>query len=64
MNLEQDRNVACPYCGESIGLVVDCTIPIQEFVEDCQVCCRPIQFRISVAEDGEIEDLRAMSEDE
>lgn len=34
--------VSCPYCGESSELVVD---PgggaIQEYVEDCEVCCRP-----------------------
>ncbi|MDQ8179171.1 CPXCG motif-containing cysteine-rich protein [Pelagicoccus sp. SDUM812005] len=64
MNIEQDRTVPCPYCGESVGIVVDCTLSSQEFVEDCQVCCRPIQFSVSVDEDGEIVDLQALSEDE
>lgn len=64
MNLEQNVTVACPYCGEEVGIVVDCTIKSQRFVEDCQVCCRPIQFAIEVSEDGEILELRANSEDE
>ena len=64
MNLEQDRTVACPYCGEVVGIVVDCTLRSQEFVEDCQVCCRPIQFSVSVDEDGEIVNLQAKSDDE
>ncbi len=64
MNIEQDRTVACPYCGKPVGVVIDCTIPVQEFVEDCQVCCSPIQFSVSVDEDGEIVELQARSEDE
>ncbi|MBD5779144.1 CPXCG motif-containing cysteine-rich protein [Pelagicoccus sp. NFK12] len=64
MNLEQDRTVACPYCGEAVGVVINCTLTSQEFVEDCQVCCRPIQFSVMVDEDGEIVDLQARSEDE
>jgi hypothetical protein len=33
----------CPYCGEPIQLLIDCSIPEQDYIEDCQVCCRPIQ---------------------
>lgn len=64
MNLEQDRTVACPYCGEGVGLVIDSTIRSQDFVEDCQVCCRPIQFSISVDEEGELIRLDAKREDD
>ncbi|MCH7816767.1 MAG: CPXCG motif-containing cysteine-rich protein [Proteobacteria bacterium] len=41
----------CPYCGESIQLLIDCSIPQQDYFEDCQVCCQPIQVFASV--DGE-----------
>ncbi|MFM7121626.1 MAG: CPXCG motif-containing cysteine-rich protein, partial [Gammaproteobacteria bacterium] len=34
--------VQCPYCWETIELLVDCSIDDQEYVEDCSVCCRPI----------------------
>ncbi len=37
----------CPYCGEKITLLVDCSQPEQTYVEDCEVCCRPIQVTIS-----------------
>lgn len=63
MNLERNESVTCPYCGESVGIVVDCTISRQDFVEDCQVCCRPIQFVIAVDKAGEIVSLDAKSED-
>ena len=42
----------CPYCGEPIQLLVDCSIPQQEYIEDCQVCCRPIQVVALVDEEG------------
>lgn len=44
--------VACPYCGEPIELLVDDSIDRQRYVEDCQVCCRPIEVTVAL-EDGE-----------
>ena len=46
--------VACPYCGESIELVIDCSVPFQEYVEDCEVCCRPMILAVSVDADENI----------
>ena len=34
--------VNCPYCGEAIELLIDDSVPEQEYIEDCSVCCRPI----------------------
>ncbi|MDB9752184.1 CPXCG motif-containing cysteine-rich protein, partial [Gammaproteobacteria bacterium] len=42
----------CPYCGEKIELVIDCSIPEQSYIEDCEVCCRPISLSIVVDEKG------------
>ncbi len=44
--------IDCPYCGESIEVLIDASIREQQYVEDCQVCCRPITLSVSVAEDG------------
>jgi hypothetical protein len=38
--------IPCPYCGESIEILVDCTQDIQEYIEDCEVCCSPIRLTI------------------
>lgn len=32
----------CPYCGESIELVLDVSQDAEYFIEDCEVCCKPI----------------------
>ena len=51
--LEQRVSTAyCPYCGESIELLIDISIDSQEYIEDCSVCCRPIQVSVLVDEDG------------
>jgi hypothetical protein len=49
-----ERTLGCPYCGESISILVDDTLPEQRYVEDCQVCCRPIELDIAVAPNGDV----------
>ena len=36
--------VRCPYCGERLETRVDLTADEPDYVEDCEVCCRPIEF--------------------
>jgi hypothetical protein len=43
--------VQCPYCGERFETRVDLTADEPGYVEDCEVCCRPIEFSIE-REDG------------
>ena len=46
--------VSCPSCGESIALWVDGDGGSrQRYVEDCHVCCRPMQVVVAIDEDGE-----------
>lgn len=48
--------VSCPYCGEIVSITFDPAGGArQEYVEDCQVCCRPWQMVVSVAPDGTAE---------
>lgn len=42
----------CPYCGEPIELFVDDSAGDQSYVEDCQVCCRPIQVTVTLDAEG------------
>jgi len=48
-----ETHISCPYCGESISVLVDDSVPEQSYVEDCQVCCRPIVLDVSVDLDGD-----------
>ena len=49
-----EQSVGCPYCGETISVLVDESLPEQNYIEDCEVCCRPIVFHVMVDMDGEV----------
>lgn len=44
--------IQCPYCGESIEIVLDGSVEQQSYIEDCSVCCRPIELSVSVNDDA------------
>lgn len=54
INQVVEANVQCPYCWESFTLLVDGSVDCQEYVEDCEVCCRPIDFIVTVDESDQI----------
>lgn len=49
-----ETSISCPYCGESISVLIDNSLPEQTYVEDCQVCCRPIELSVIVDMEGEV----------
>lgn len=46
--------IDCPYCGEPIEILVEPAEESHRYVEDCQVCCRPITVSVQVGIDGGI----------
>ncbi|WP_409439998.1 CPXCG motif-containing cysteine-rich protein [Psychromonas sp. GE-S-Ul-11] len=50
----QEENIYCPYCGESIVILLDPSDTDQEYIEDCQVCCQPINFFVCDDGSGEL----------
>jgi len=46
--LTHTAQIQCPYCGESIEIVIDGSLEQQSYIEDCSVCCRPIELSVSV----------------
>lgn len=34
----------CPYCWERISMILDPSEAYSEYIEDCEVCCRPIEI--------------------
>jgi hypothetical protein len=55
-SLIHEKTVTCPHCWEEITLVLDLSVPDQDYIEDCFVCCRPIQI-IFTADAGELTSL-------
>lgn len=57
--MEIEHFFTCPYCGEEISFILDLSAGAQSYIEDCEVCCRPIQIHFEVYDD----DLESFSAD-
>ena len=44
--LVEEHFYQCPYCWEQVSVLVDVSQFSQTYIEDCEVCCNPIQFYI------------------
>lgn len=36
----------CPYCWEDISMLLDTSVSSQTYIEDCEVCCNPIELTV------------------
>ena len=55
--------VQCPYCGERLEIIVDWSVRMQEYIEDCQVCCQPMMLKVTIDEERSVVvDVRSESE--
>lgn len=54
--LETEAEVTCPFCAETMTIALDAGGGrAQEYVEDCQVCCRPWRVRVWYDATGAVE---------
>ena len=58
MDLLYELEIECPYCGESIAVTIDTSPGDHTTIEDCAVCCRPIQLVVR-CEPGEVIGIEA-----
>jgi len=54
----QPQTVHCPYCGEPFETTLDLSSGSTSYIEDCQICCQPIEFTVEIADDGTLATLR------
>jgi hypothetical protein len=50
--------IQCPWCGERLDVRVDVTAGERNYIDDCEVCCRPMELGVELEESGA---LRAVS---
>jgi len=60
---EQFVAACCPYCGERFEARIEVSAGAQEYIEDCQVCCRPMALSIEVEDNGALHALRVQRMD-
>lgn len=47
--MKDTETIICPYCGQGNEIYIDLSAgEIQQYVEDCQVCCRPWQIYVDL----------------
>lgn len=47
-----EHHFICPYCGEEISMVLDPSVRRQTYIEDCEVCCNPIEIGYTLEDDS------------
>ncbi|KRG69984.1 CPXCG motif-containing cysteine-rich protein [Pseudoxanthomonas dokdonensis] len=52
MDLLPSLDIQCPYCGEYQSISIEVSAGDQRYIEDCQICCRPMSIAADVDEDG------------
>jgi transcription elongation factor Elf1 len=63
LNQLTEKSIECPYCGETIEVLIDSSDMEQQYIEDCQVCCKPISFLVFESVNSDLS-VRVYSEDE
>ncbi len=56
--------IYCPFCGEGFETSVDLSAGSQSYVENCAVCCRPIEIMLRVDAAGELEQVSTRTDRE
>lgn len=57
--LEEDYPFSCPHCGEELSARLDASGGRkQSYIQDCEVCCKPIQIRVEYS-GGEVAEFSA-----
>lgn len=60
MMLNTEYSFSCPYCFSKISMVLDLSVSPQQYIEDCEVCCNPIEVSFEV-KDGKIVNFSTQS---
>ncbi len=50
----------CPHCWEEISMLLDSSVRQQTYVEDCEICCNPIEVRVRF-ENTELQEFEVQS---
>jgi hypothetical protein len=44
LGMEEEYSFTCPYCWERISMLIDASSGSQTYIEDCEICCNPIEI--------------------
>lgn len=47
---ESERFFLCPLCGARVSVLLDPSVEAQTLIEDCEVCCQPLEIKYTIEE--------------
>lgn len=56
-------SIQCPWCGERLDVRVDVTAGERSYIDDCEVCCRPMELTVELEDSGALGALRVRRAD-
>lgn len=60
---QSEQRFRCPYCGARVSVLVDHSAAEQDYIEDCEVCCRPIALAVRIDADDAVRVLARRGDD-
>jgi len=61
MTFVEEKFFNCPYCWQNVSMVLETAEGGQRYIEDCEVCCQPIEISYSVDEEQNLSSFQAVS---
>ena len=52
LTCSMEHTFTCPSCGEEISMVLDLSVSRHTYIEDCEVCCTPVEITYTVQDDA------------
>jgi len=58
-----EQHFQCPYCWEGISMLLDTSVSQQTYIEDCEICCNPIELKVKFDDNELIEfDIKSIEQ--
>lgn len=57
----EEKFFQCPYCWEQISMLLEGSLDTSKYIEDCEVCCQPIEVSYKTDENGAFVSFFAVS---
>ena len=49
--MQEEAEITCPFCWATQTILLDFSLPEQDYIEDCQVCCQPMRIMYTSADE-------------
>lgn len=51
--------IECPYCGAAFTALIEPGDAGADYIQDCEICCRPLRFHVRAGSDAPVVEVAA-----